>query len=125
SPEAVVVIGYGLWQRDFGGHADVIGKPIELDNTTYTIIGVAPKGFTGPDLTRVDVWMPESLLGRKVVSRNWTGSWNAWWLSIVVRLKPGVSAEQAGTEATELFRRAYTGGSKVDAQSTLAVRPLL
>lgn len=125
APQAVVVVGYGLWQRDFGGHADVIGKPIELDNKTYTIVGVAPKGFTGPDLLRVDVWMPESLLGPQVAGKNWTRSWNAWWLSIVVRLKPGVSVEQAGDEATAIFRSAYTGGSQVDAKSTLTVQPLL
>ena len=124
APQPVVVIGYGLWQRDFGGRVDVIGAPIELGNATYTIVGVAPKGFTGPDLTRVDVWMPESLLGRQV-SENWRTTWNAWWLSIVVRLKPGVSVEQAGAEATAIFRRAYTGRSDVYAKSTLAVRPLL
>jgi predicted permease len=125
APQPVVVIGYGLWQRDFGGRADVIGAPIELGNTMHTIVGVAPKGFTGPDLMRVDVWMPESLVGRQVTSRNWTGTWNAWWLSIVVRLKAGVSVEQAGAEATAIFRRAYTGRSEVDAKTSLAVRPLL
>ena len=124
APQPVVVIGHGLWQRDFGGRADVIGQPIELGNTTYTIVGVAPKGFTGPDLTRVDVWMPVSLLGRQV-SKTWMTTWNAWWLSIVVRLKPGVSLEQAGTEATAIFRAAYTGRSEVDAKTALAVRPLV
>jgi predicted permease len=123
-PEPVVVIGFGLWQRDFGGRPDVIGRPITLDNTAYTIVGVAPRGFTGPDLMRVDVWIPESLVGRRVVSPNWTTSWNGWWLSIVVRLKPGVSAEQADAELTAIHRRVYTGSDTTQAAATLAVRPL-
>src|SRR5262249_32464451 len=99
APQSVAVLAYGLWQRDFGGPANVIGAPIILDNVSYTIVGVAPNAFTGPDLTRVDVWLPESLLGRQRV-RNWTGSWNAWWLSIVVRMKPGIPDNQADVETT-------------------------
>jgi predicted permease len=125
APERVVVIGFGLWQREFGGRGDAIGQSIVLDNTKYAIVGVAPKGFTGPDLTRVDVWMPESLIGSRVTSRNWTGTWNASWLSIVVRLKPTVSPERAGAEATALVRRAYVGSDQANAKATLAVRPLL
>ena len=124
APEPVVVIGFSLWQRDFGGRRDVIGKSITIDNSAFTIVGVAPRGFTGPDFTRVDVWMPESLVGRQVTSRNWTGSWNSSWLSIVVRLKPDVSSERADAEVTAIFRRAYTGSDDVKAKATLAVRPL-
>jgi predicted permease len=124
APQPVVVLGYAFWQREFGGRSDVIGKPIILSDTSYTIVGVAPSGFTGPDLTRVDVWVPESLLGRLVVRPNWTQSWNANWLSIVVRLKPGVSREQADRATTDLMRRAYTGPNKVQASATFALRPL-
>jgi predicted permease len=124
APEPVVVIGYSFWQREFGGRADVVGKPIVLSDTTYTIVGVAPSGFTGPDLTRVDVWVPESLRGREVVRPNWTQSWNSSWLSIVVRLKPGVSPQEADSTTTEIMRRAYTGSNKAQANATFAVRPL-
>jgi predicted permease len=125
APERVVVIGFGLWQQQFGGRSDAIGRSIVLDNATYTIVGVAPKGFTGPDLTRIDVWMPESLVGSRVTSRNWTGSWNASWLSIVVRLKRDVSPERADAEATAIVRRAYVGTDEAKAKATLAVRRLL
>ena len=123
APQRVVVIGYGLWQRDFGGRREVIGQPITIDNTTYSIVGVTPNGFTGPDLGRVDVWMPASLLGRSRVT-NWTTSWNAWWLQVVVRLKPGVTAEAADAEATALFRGAYAGSDKSRTVASLSVRPL-
>jgi predicted permease len=124
APQRVVVLGYGLWQRDYGGRHDVLGQTITLDNTTYDIVGVAPKGFTGPDLIRVDVWMPESLLGRSHVT-NWTGSWNAWWLSIVVRLKPGVTPEAADAEATAMFRGAFAGSEKSRTNATLSAQPLV
>jgi hypothetical protein len=76
SPRPVAVLGYGLWQREFGGRDDVIGRTVTLSNTAYTIVGVAPQGFTGPDLTRVDVWLPESWLGRPRMP-NWTQTWGA------------------------------------------------
>jgi predicted permease len=125
APEPVVVIGFGLWQSDFGGRKEAIGQSIVLDNAPYTIVGVAPKGFTGPDLTRVDVWIPESLQGPRVISRNWTGTWNGSWLSIVVRLKKNLSSERANAEATALVRAAYVGIDEAKKKATLAVRPLL
>ena len=42
---AVVLLGYGLWQRKYGGSQDIIGHAINLDNQSYTVIGVLPKGL--------------------------------------------------------------------------------
>jgi len=123
APERVVVIGHALWQQDYGGRPDVLGQTIVLDNNAHTIIGVAPKGFTGPELTRVDVWLPESLLGRGVVT-NWTQSWNGNWLYVIVRLKDGVDSEQADAEMTLLHQQGYTGPDPVKARATLAGRPI-
>jgi predicted permease len=122
--QRVVVLGYGLWQRDFGGRHDVIGTSIALDDRPFTIVGVAPNGFTGPDLGRVDVWMPVSLLGPTRVT-NWVNAWNAWWLSIVVRLEPGVTTAHADAEATAVYRSAYGGNDAARAKATLSVQPLV
>ena len=43
----VAVIGHGLWLRRFGGDASIVGRTIELSDITYTVLGVAPAGFTG------------------------------------------------------------------------------
>jgi predicted permease len=123
-PAQVAVIGYGLWQRDFGGRRDVIGAPIVIDDETYTVVGVAPRGFTGADLARIDVWLPESLPAFHPMSNNWTATWHAFWLSIVVRVKPGVSDEQADAEATALYAHAYPGDDPGESRE-LHVRPLL
>jgi len=124
APEHVVVIGYDLWQREFAGRPDAVGRPIVLNNETYTIVGVAPSGFTGPDLERVDVWYPESLMGRWRIRTNWTQSWNSQWLSIIVRLKPGALVETAGREATAILRQAAPPTDKTLRAATMAVRPL-
>ncbi len=62
-PEAIaepgVVISYSLWQREFGGDPDVIGGPIQLTGQSYTLLGVAPRGYSG--LRRggpADIWYP-------------------------------------------------------------------
>ena len=122
--QRVVVLGYNLWQREFGGRHDVINASIVLDDRPFTIVGVAPNGFTGPDLGRVDVWIPVSLLGPSRVT-NWANAWNAWWLSIIVRLAPGVSTAHADAEATALYQRAYAGKDAARAKATLSVQPLV
>src|SRR5262249_54084936 len=118
------VIGDALWRADFGMRQDIVGQSILLDNKTYTIVGVAPKGFTGPTLTRVDVWMPESVLAPTRTNR-WTTTWNSRWLSIIGRLSPGTSAEAAGARATAVFRGASRGPDASTAQAPLAAQPLL
>ncbi|HVW05017.1 MAG TPA: ABC transporter permease [Vicinamibacterales bacterium] len=124
NPAKVAVIGYGLWQRDFGGRGDVIGAPVVIDDETYAIVGVAPRGFTGADLSRIDVWLPESLPAFRPIRENWTRSANATWLSIVVRIKPGISDAQADAEATAIYAHAHAGGGAGWA-GELHVRPLL
>jgi predicted permease len=123
SPEHVVAIGYGLWQREFGGTDDVLGKTIVLGDEPYRIIGVAPKGFTGPELAPVDIWMPLSIQGRSI-TMDWTHSWNWQALAVIARLKPGVTAEQAGSDATLAYRRAYTGGDSAEAIGTMGLAPI-
>ncbi|HEY2164664.1 MAG TPA: ABC transporter permease [Gemmatimonadaceae bacterium] len=123
APQHVVVLGDALWTRGFGRDSAILGTKVKLGDEDYTIIGVAPRGFTGPQLARVDVWMPMSLRSRTVTS-NWMTSWNSQWLRIVARLKPGASAEQASTDATAAYRAAYGGNDASFKAATLWVGPL-
>ena len=52
----VAIIGYGIWQRDFGGAPDIVGRPFRLNGKAATVIGVMPRGFAFP--TNEDVWIP-------------------------------------------------------------------
>ncbi len=106
NPQKLVVLGYGFWQRQFGGRDDAIGRSIELGADQYTIVGVAPKGFTGTQLSDVDVWIPIAAADglRFAKGQDWNTTRNSQWLYIFARLKPGVTLEHARAEATAAFR---------------------
>jgi predicted permease len=60
---SVVVLNYRFWQRHFGGDLHVIGRTLEINHATYTIIGVMPRSFAFNDTTGVgDVYLPDSLM---------------------------------------------------------------
>lgn len=54
-PRKSAVLGYGYWQRQYAGRRDAVGRTMEIGTSRYTIVGVAPKGFTGTELRDVDV----------------------------------------------------------------------
>ncbi|MBY0495526.1 MAG: ABC transporter permease [Cyanobacteria bacterium] len=92
----VAVLSYGFWQREYGGRSDVIGKPINLDGHPFTIIGVSQRDFLGVQIGRAfDVAAP---LGTEPIIRGAESSLDRrsnWWLTIVGRLAPGQTMEQA------------------------------
>ena len=112
APQRVVVLGYGFWTRAFAGARDVIGRNVTLGNQEFEIIGVAPRGFTGPQLSPVDAWIPLSLTSQRNV-QDFQTTWDRQWLRIIGRLKDGVSAEQAGTVATLSYQGAFSGRDRV------------
>lgn len=87
----VAVIGERYWRAVLGADPGVLGTTLAIDDVPYTIIGVAPAGFTGPDLDRVDAWTPISPAARQ--SRN---------MQLIARLKPGVSVERAIADVSAL-----------------------
>ena len=54
--EKVAIIGYGIWQRDFGGSPQILGKGVRINGKPSTIVGVMPKGFAFP--TNEELWLP-------------------------------------------------------------------
>ena len=56
----VVVISHGLWQRRFGGAADIVGRTISLNDEAYEVIGVMPRDFYFMPSREIDIWMPAS-----------------------------------------------------------------
>src|SRR5262245_4806698 len=64
---AVAILGYGLWQRRFGGDQTIVGRNISLDNRSYTVVGVLPAGFQG--LTGgAEIWLPTMTSGAREIS---------------------------------------------------------
>ena len=120
NPKAVAVIGFGFWHRRFGGSRDALGQELDLGTQRYRIIGVAPEGFTGVELTDVDVWIPISAAGglRFDNSPTWTTNRGNTWLRVIARIKPGASLALAAQQATAVHRAAEQ--KRIDADPSLA-----
>jgi predicted permease len=92
----VAVIGYGLWQRRFGGDGNVLGRKITLNEHDFTIIGVTPKDLGSPFAgLALDVWTPvmmKDYVARPHFSLTDRGS---RWLMVMGRLKSGATLPQA------------------------------
>ena len=101
----VVVLSHAFWQRRYAGDRGVIGQTLAVKGQSYRIIGVAPRGFRGVELSRTDVWLPlfayEDGSGEPVT---WHTSTDDRILSYVVRLRRGVTRAQAEADATDQHR---------------------
>jgi len=82
------VLSYALFQRRFNGEASTIGKTINLDDLTYTVVGVLPRDFRFPQDLDVDLMVPLAL-------RPETPTGPMLLVSVIGRLNPGATAEQA------------------------------
>ena len=92
------VISYSLWQRRFGGQADVIGTTLTIRDTPLTIIGVTPAGFVGEtNGQQPDLWLPLRLQPRVLPGSDWLHERppdKLMWLHVFGRLKPGVTNDR-------------------------------
>jgi predicted permease len=95
----VAVIGYGYWQRRFGGAPGAIGRTLTFRDRVYTIVGVTPVRFWGLQPGRqVDVTLPINQAGRLLADAG------AWWFDAVARLGPGATVAQATAETDAVFQ---------------------
>jgi predicted permease len=111
---AVAVASYTWFQRHFNGDTSALGKVIRIQSHDYTLVGAAKPGFQGFTVGQsTDLWIPLSM--QKAFSRpgwNTLGSKLFQSLYLIGRLKPGVTAAQAGAETNLLFKqivRSYLG----------------
>jgi putative ABC transport system permease protein len=95
---AVAVLGYGLWQRAFGGDLQVVGKTIRVDGVATEVVGVMPRTFDFPDRS-VELWVPQKLDPAETDNRG------SHFISVIGRLKPGISVEQARAELDPLMAK--------------------
>ncbi|MEP6764058.1 MAG: ABC transporter permease [Gemmatimonadaceae bacterium] len=103
---SVAVLDYSYWQRELGGK-NVVGQPLQIGTISYTIIGIAPKGFVGVATDHA----PVAYVPITTVAAN-DNQWNLntyftnyrWdWASMMVRRKPGVKADAATADLTHAF----------------------
>jgi putative ABC transport system permease protein len=95
----VAVISNNLWQRRFAGSPQVLGMPLTIDQTRFTIVGVTPPGFFGTVVGRAfDIAVPlgiEPLLRGSQTSLTPPEDRGNQWLTIALRLKPDQSVDSA------------------------------
>jgi putative ABC transport system permease protein len=105
----VVVLGFGLWQTQFGGDPHIVGSIVKLDDTQCTVIGVMPATFAFPDRD-ADAWRPLIFDERYYENRADN------FLGVVARLRDGVTIERANADIVaaaarlrELYPKANEG----------------
>jgi predicted permease len=108
----VAVLGYGLWQRRFDGRPDIVGQDVTLNGHRFTIVGVTPEGFHGPQLGGIrNLYVPMMMQAVMRPPRAaYSGEMNPdllgvrtnRWLGGLGRLKPGVSPAQAAAALSSL-----------------------
>jgi predicted permease len=99
----VVVLSYASWKRDFGGDPELVGRSVSLNRHDYAVVGIAPKDFTGTDLGGgPDMWVPMMMHEQIHPGFDWYDTRRGLFLSMIGRLKPGVTVEQAQSSMSAL-----------------------
>jgi predicted permease len=104
----VAVVSDRFWERHFQRSPAAVGSNIVLNRIRFTVIGIMPPGFFGAEIgTHPEVWIPISFAGR-VEDPGCIASRNCFWLTVMGRMKPGVTADQAnahlGAISSEVLR---------------------
>lgn len=99
APGQVVLIGYRLWQSWFGGDENIIGRQVQINSLTMTIIGVLPANFYFLN-RETDLWGPLGLDPAQDYRRT-----QGRWMMSIGRLRPGVTIREAQAHMTAVARR--------------------
>jgi predicted permease len=95
----VIVLGQNLWRQRFNGDPSILGKSILLSGRSFTVVGVAPAAFHSVDqILYTQFWVPLGVTAQLVPKLPLKNSREFHWLSVVGRLRPGVSKSQADAE---------------------------
>src|SRR5438876_591928 len=113
----VVIISHGLWQRRFGFDPGIIGKPINLNGESFTVVGVMPRTFQFP--TRRDqLWVPIAFNAKEAGERG------NHYLEVIAGMKPGVTLAQAQAEMTTIATRLQQQYPQTNTSVGAVVTPL-
>ncbi|HEY2859651.1 MAG TPA: ABC transporter permease [Terracidiphilus sp.] len=107
---AVVVLGHSLWARRFGSDPNIVNHEVALNGKTYTVVGVAPRGFEGTERGIVaEYWVPLAMI--RVIQPDLAATGvdiskrEDSWLMLDARLKPGVSRARAESAVAVIKKR--------------------
>jgi len=123
----VAVLGYGYWRSHFGGSPGALGQQLRIGRNDYTIVGVAPHGFQGAELSEPAAIIPVTALVADEmldVARRATYRTSYWYnmIGLLSRRRVGATEERAEADLTSAFRRSYE--YQVEEQPGMAPRAL-
>lgn len=129
----VAVVSHNFWTRRMNADPDAVGKVIKINEHSFTVVGVAPRSFTGVDLSIVpEIWLPQ-MMHHEAAPGTETRYTNRrfLFLSVVGRLRPGVSLAQAhesmnalASQLAEAYPNENAGrGVKLVALSEMRLNP--
>jgi predicted permease len=111
-----VVIGHGVWQHHFGGSADAVGRTLNVEGVSHTVVGVLPAGFRFAG--EAGLFLPIHALAHQEPRFNHDA------LYVVARLRPGVTADRAAAEMRLLAKQLEQQYPKENSGASVAVTPL-
>jgi predicted permease len=123
----VVVLGYSYWKTKFAFSPTIVGKDIRLNGYPFAVVGVAPAGFEGDVVgEQMALYVPLSMQPEIVRGRHWRNAGNTSWLSLIGRLKSGITPAQAEANLNVVFQQAAKGnyGAALSADDRNAIRKL-
>ncbi len=111
----VVILSHRLWQRQFGGNADLVGKQIRMNGEPFTVVGILPPGMH--DRFNSQFWMPLSLRPEEITH-------DSNFMAVMARLKDGVTIDQAQAEMNGIAAQLQGEFPKTNANRNISVEPL-
>jgi predicted permease len=104
TPTPVIVLGHGFWERSLGADAAIVGRTLTLNRTPFTVIGVAPRTFTGTFLGGSPAgWVPMAMHDVVQPNFDWYETRRGLFLFSFGRLRPGIPVDQAAANLRTVF----------------------
>jgi putative ABC transport system permease protein len=121
---AVAVISHRLWRQRFGSVSDVVGRKLTVQGVPFTIVGVMPSGFFGPDVGRMtDVMLPFAAEPIIEGQESRLASRSSGWLQIMVRVRPERGLEQTNAALRAAQPQIVEGATWARASEPLTLAP--
>jgi predicted permease len=128
----VALLSQEFWERRYGADPSIVGSSLDIGSVSWEIVGILPAGFTGAELSPVDVWLPITRAQQDAMGDSeWMDGPYArywWWLRAVVRVRDGVSDEIAHQQATAAHRggrEEMIAAGQYDADVQLVLAPVI
>ncbi|MGA2629327.1 MAG: ABC transporter permease [Terriglobia bacterium] len=121
----VIVLSHAFWEQHLGSDPAILGKALTLNGRDFTVVGVAPAGFTGIIVgNQPDFWAPLAATFEFTHDPHFLGNWDTSWLFGIGRLKPGVTAPQARADVSVLASRLQQDQPKSNREIEAATFPV-